>query len=298
MRRVNILIIPYRGMRVISFNIPRYVLFILCFIFMFITGVGIWSAVGISKNIHEINRLAFLEHENETLKKKLLSIREKIKRTTACLDTLHRYENIVRFASSLTPLSEDVVKAGVGGQDIKEKTGIEEIDRILSQVDYLKRRYSIHSYYFQQEKRKVERTIEILKRTPSIKPAQGPFLSGFGYRIDPFTRRVRLHKGIDIDGPPGAPVVAAADGVVIFRGADAGYGLMVEIDHGYGVTTRYGHLSSIKVKLGERVKRGQIIGTIGNTGRSTGPHLHYEVRIGGEAVNPMYFIIKDSSVIN
>ena len=93
-------------------------------------------------------------------------------------------------------------------------------------------------------------------------------------------------------------MVAAADGVVIFRGADAGYGLMVEIDHGYGVTTRYGHLSSIKVKLGERVKRGQIIGTIGNTGRSTGPHLHYEVRIGGEAVNPMYFIIKDSSVIN
>ena len=253
---------------------------------------GIWSSIGIGKNIQEIQKVKFLEYQKNRLSAKIKKTNKEIEEIVSSLDTIYKYDNIVRFASFLFPVSKDVINAGIGGT-IKEETGIGEVDELLAKINYLKRRTSVQMYYFEEAKNKVEKSIDILNKTPSIKPTKGHFLSGFGYRIDPFTRRIRMHKGLDIGGPRGTIVVAAADGVVIFRGANTGYGLMVEIDHGYGVSTIYAHLSSIKIELGQQVKRGQIIGTIGSTGRATGPHLHYEVRINGEPVNPMYFIVKD-----
>ncbi|MCR9067452.1 MAG: M23 family metallopeptidase [Rhodobacteraceae bacterium] len=116
------------------------------------------------------------------------------------------------------------------------------------------------------------------------------FTSGFGYRRDPFTGSRRLHAGTDFAGSRGTPIVAAGDGTVIFAGRQSGYGLMVELRHRDGFTTRYAHLSRIRVSEGERVSRGERIGDMGNTGRSTGTHLHYEVRRNGDPVNPMTFI--------
>ena len=114
--------------------------------------------------------------------------------------------------------------------------------------------------------------------------------SGFGYRRDPINGGRRLHAGTDFAGARGTPIHATGDGTVIFAGRQSGYGLMVEIRHGFGLTTRYAHLSRIRVSEGERVSRGDRIGDMGNTGRSTGTHLHYEVRQGGTPVNPMTFI--------
>jgi len=132
---------------------------------------------------------------------------------------------------------------------------------------------------------------EVWSATPSIAPAMGLMTDGFGGRSDPVTGRHALHKGLDISARRGTPVIAPADGVVVFTGVSGGLGKTVRIAHGLGYTTVYGHLDRIEVEPGEEVQRGQKIGALGNSGRSTGPHLHYEVHVDGEAVNPLYYIL-------
>ena len=139
---------------------------------------------------------------------------------------------------------------------------------------------------------KMDRLKRTLEFVPYRKPVIGEIAinSGFGVRIDPFNDRPAMHPGIDIHAQVGDPVLATADGKVVKAGWFGGYGRMVEINHGNGLSTRYGHLSKLNVKIGQSVKIGQVIGEVGSTGRSTGPHLHYETRIDGEAVNPEKFL--------
>ena len=138
----------------------------------------------------------------------------------------------------------------------------------------------------------VDQLNRTLANVPVRKPVTGEIdaSSGFGMRIDPFLKSPAMHTGLDMRGEPGDPVRATANGTVTFAGWQGGYGKMVEIDHGNGVATRYGHLSSIDTEVGHTIKTGQIIGKVGTTGRSTGPHLHYETRIDGEAVDPQRFL--------
>ena len=131
----------------------------------------------------------------------------------------------------------------------------------------------------------------LLAATPSIKPARGPIGSKYGYRIDPINGQKKMHAGIDVAGPTGTPVRAPANGIVSFAGWDDQYGKLVSIDHGYGVLTRYGHNSQLFVQVGQKVSKYDVISAIGNTGRSTGAHLHYEVRVNGVAVNPENYIL-------
>lgn len=130
------------------------------------------------------------------------------------------------------------------------------------------------------------------ERLPFSLPVRGSFrnTSGFGYRSDPFNGGRRLHAGVDFAGARGTHIVAGGDGTIVFAGRQSGYGLMVEIDHGFGITTRYAHMTQLHVREGERVSRGEHIGDMGCTGRCTGTHLHYEVRRNGDPVNPMTFI--------
>jgi len=132
---------------------------------------------------------------------------------------------------------------------------------------------------------------EVWSATPSIAPAMGLMTDGFGGRIDPITGRRAMHEGLDISARRGTPVIAPADGVVVFTGVSSGLGKTVRIAHGLGYTTVYGHLDRIEVEPGEEVRRGQRIGALGNSGRSTGPHLHYEVHADGDPVNPLYYIL-------
>ena len=128
--------------------------------------------------------------------------------------------------------------------------------------------------------------------TPAIWPAKGWVTSGFGARISPFTGRPAKHHGIDIRGAIGTPVSASAAGTVVHRKHDTGFGNVITIAHGYGLSTQYGHLHTMDVKVGQKVARGDVIGTIGNTGLSTGPHLHYEVIVNKVRVDPRKFIIE------
>jgi murein DD-endopeptidase MepM/ murein hydrolase activator NlpD len=130
-----------------------------------------------------------------------------------------------------------------------------------------------------------------LDTLPTRAPATVPFVSSsFGLRTDPFTGEVAMHAGLDFPGPVGTPIHAAADGVVTFAGSKGGYGNCIEVTHANGLMTRYGHMSAFKAHVGEKVLGGETIGAIGSTGRSTGPHLHFEVRVNGAAVNPRTFL--------
>ena len=133
---------------------------------------------------------------------------------------------------------------------------------------------------------------------PTLQPvANLSFTSNFGIRSDPFKRTAAMHSGVDIPGPVGTPIYASADGVVARSGRAGGYGNLVEINHGKGIHTRYGHMSKLLVDANTRVRRGQLIGLMGSTGRSTGSHLHYEVRIDGAAVNPAPYLQASDTVL-
>jgi murein DD-endopeptidase MepM/ murein hydrolase activator NlpD len=143
----------------------------------------------------------------------------------------------------------------------------------------------LQTYFLEQK--------SLLASTPSVWPARGWITSDFGQRTDPYTAERVMHEGLDIAAPFGKEVTAPADGTVIFAGLEGSYGNVLVVDHGYGVKTRYGHLSKVAVKSGDRIRRGDLIGAVGNTGRSTGPHLHYEVRINGIPENPRKFILDE-----
>ena len=133
----------------------------------------------------------------------------------------------------------------------------------------------------------------LMNAIPNIRPARGWTTSRFGYRISPFTGKATLHAGLDIAAAPGSPVYAPADGIVTYAGYDEGYGKLIAIDHGYGYSTRFGHNSQLYVQVGQHVSRWDIVSSVGNTGRSTGPHLHYEVRLNGVPKNPANFILDE-----
>ncbi|WP_408096209.1 M23 family metallopeptidase [Peredibacter sp. HCB2-198] len=130
-----------------------------------------------------------------------------------------------------------------------------------------------------------------LNSTPTILPADGWITSYFGQRMSPWAGRLKMHEGLDVGAPYGTAVHAPADGIVTFSGEKAGFGKFVQIDHGYGIETIYAHNQSLNVRAGQKVKRGALLAGVGNTGHSTGPHLHYEVRVNGIAVDPLYFIL-------
>jgi len=190
-----------------------------------------------------------------------------------------------RIRSVLDDLGVDAAKvarnSGVGGPFVPARppqSGASAFDRQLYRVNLARAQVAQYSH-----------TLSVV---PVRKPVAGEvdMSSPFGMRMDPFNGRPAIHTGIDLRGEMGEPAHATANGRVTIAGRDGGYGNMVEIDHGNGLSTRYGHLSKIEVKVGQTVRTGDIIGLIGSTGRSTGPHLHYETRINGEAVDPQKFL--------
>jgi hypothetical protein len=134
---------------------------------------------------------------------------------------------------------------------------------------------------------------DYLSSMPTLKPTNGWYTSGFGVRNSPFTTKLTMHEGLDLANHIGSPIIAPAAGVVTYAGARPGYGNLVTIDHGFGLQTQFGHISKWFVKVGDKIKRGQKIAAVGNMGRSTGPHLHYEIRMNGIPMDPIYYILED-----
>jgi len=175
-----------------------------------------------------------------------------------------------KFPLPISSLAEDKVVVYMDRLDQKSRLVQQDINILMEQI-------------FERK--------DIINSTPSIMPAKGWMSSQFGYREYPFTGEITFHEGMDIAAFPGSPVYAPANGVIMFAGYKSGYGNVIVIDHGYELSTLYGHLSDTMVSKWEKVERGQVIGTIGSTGKSSGPHLHYEVRISNVPVDPSNYIL-------
>lgn len=183
---------------------------------------------------------------------------------------------------------EQSLSAMLNSMDARQKEFITQVDRDL---DRLKNEVMIQEQGFNELIVFLEDQKSVLASIPSIMPTKGWLTSGFKRRRDPFTGRMTWHRGLDVSTNVGTPVVAPADGVVTYSGQKVDFGKIVTIDHGNGYKTRYGHNSKLLARRGQRVKRGQVIAFVGNTGRSTGPHLHYEVIRNGVPVNPTDYVL-------
>ncbi len=241
--------------------------------------------------------------ELENYKLHFEQLQRKMQQVEEVMEHLEERDNqIYRVVFETNPISEDVRKAGFGGANrYKNLEGYANSDIIISttkRLDILSKQMVIQSKSFDEVQRLALEKEKLLAAIPSIQPIANDDLtrmaSGFGWRTDPFTKARRRHKGMDFTATRGTPIYATSDGIV--KRADAralGYGKHVRIDHGFGYVTLYAHMSEYNVTRGQRVKRGDIIGYVGNTGRSQAPHLHYEIQKDGKAVNPINFYSGD-----
>lgn len=212
-----------------------------------------------------------------------------------------RDDNIYRVIFEAEPISGDIRKAGFGGvnryRDLENYAHADLMIESAKKLDYISRAVYVQSKSYDELTEMAMSKAEMMASIPAIQPVDNRkirgAISGFGVRIHPVHKIRKMHSGIDFTAPIGTPVYATGNGRVEAAGYDGGYGLRVMIDHGYSYKTLYGHMSKSTVRAGQRVKRGDLIGYVGNTGTSTGPHLHYEVHKNGSPVNPVNFIFSD-----
>jgi murein DD-endopeptidase MepM/ murein hydrolase activator NlpD len=239
-------------------------------------------------SISRTHELSKLKHENRDLKQANAEFSKSVQNLRGELKNVEDKTRKLAIIAGINPADESALQGGVGGVRQPEIPAASPYRDELDQMSYRSR--NLQSDLSVLEKTFVERH-QLLSSTPSIAPVRGILTCGFGGRSDPFTGEPASHLAIDISSASGQPIRSPADGIVAKAEWANGYGNVVYMAHGYGYSTRYGHLSSFAVKPGQRVKRGDVIGYVGSTGRSTGPHLHYEVRMNNEPVNPLAYIL-------
>ena len=238
----------------------------------------------------EVRDLRRLRTENSELLTKTKTYEENAGKLQAKVQQLQSMVTKLGVMAGLEHSLPEAGTAGVGGATGMETQAPSLAPRALAAIDQSLTTLTQRSAQLEEFFR--DQTL-VLASTPSIWPVRGYLSAGFGNRIDPFTGQRDFHAGIDISTPIGTRVFAPADGVVLSAAVQGGYGNSMIIDHGYGVVTRYGHLDAYAVHPGQRVKRGDLIAFVGSTGRSTGPHLHYEVWVRDQAQNPIHFILDE-----
>ncbi len=298
-KKTTILFLPRGLNKVRKITISRSAIFtLLFFIFMILLSVS-WFTADYIKIKTKIPELQYLKKENRFQKTHIIALSKKINHINQNMAKLQEFERKLRVMTNLKPSKQQDQLLSVGGSNTSTLASgyqLEEVRKGLIQqmhksLESLETKTEISSISQSQLNDFLKAQKSILACTPSIRPTDGWLSSGFGYRISPFTNRREFHKGIDIATRIGTPVITSADGLVVHASKEGNFGKMIAINHGYNLKTRYGHLSKIRIKKGQHVKRGQIIGEVGNTGRCTGPHLHYEVLLNGVPVNPLRFIL-------
>jgi murein DD-endopeptidase MepM/ murein hydrolase activator NlpD len=243
--------------------------------------------------------LARLHQETETQKSQIQFFSARIEDLEKQLSNLKDFDKRIRIIANLEKGQETTSLMGVGGpspSDIREKlkSGKDEkglIQQMRTDVERLQSEAISREESLSELEKLLHTKKEMLTHTPSVWPVMGWVTSGFGFRTNPFTGLTQMHEGLDISNRGGTPVVATAEGIISDTGNDLVHGKILVISHGFGMTTRYSHLSKVMVRVGQKVKRGDKVAEVGTTGRTTGPHLHYEVRLNGIPVNPMRYIL-------
>ena len=252
------------------------------------------------------NREVYLTSQMEEIRlqrKQIQDFAAEINDLKAQLLALNHFEKKIRIIANIEKSNESSNIFGVGGsipEDLDAQIPLKEKHNSLmrdmhEQIEQLSRASGSQQDEFESLLRSLEDQQNLLASTPAIRPVsrgvKSWVTSRFGYRKSPFTGRREFHKAYDIAARQGTPILATADGVVTFAGKKGLLGQTIVIDHGHGMVTRYGHISKLLKKRGEKVKRWETIALMGNTGRSTGPHVHYEVRLNGMPVNPEKYIL-------
>jgi len=297
--KLTLLILPENSNRYSQLRVSNILIFgLLGFVFL--------SLIALSYILYDYYQLKRTMPDIYLLNEEIVNQRAQIqafsKRINALKSQIHLLKNFEKKIRILTNLNQPANQGGVfgiGGSSLDElstRFSLNEshndlMRKMHEEIDQLYASTAIQEKSFKELYKYLEKQRSILNSTPSVWPTAGWISSGFGYRISPFTGLREFHHGIDIASRPGTPVIAPADGIVSFCGNKGTYGKFMIIDHGYGMVTRYGHLKKFLVKPGTRVKRGDKIALVGNSGRSTGPHLHYEVLVDGIPVNPKKYLI-------
>ncbi len=294
----TLIVVPNRDAEVKRYNVrKRWVAQALTgAVVLMLTGVGL--TVHYATVVKAAQENPALRDENLKLKSELAVLREQLDHIEQQLDRVKQTEqrlfaiaqlsdpqrNLAMGPTEQRPLvaNNEFVRSQEEGADVLGG----RIDKHSAAATRLEQSLNEYQAYFESQK-------SLLASAPAIWPVKGFVTSDYGSRLDPYTQDRVMHAGMDIATEHGKEVVAPADGMVVFAGMEGAYGNVIVIDHGYGVKTRYGHLSAIKVKAGEKVKRRTPIGNVGNTGRSTGPHLHYEVRVNGIAENVRKYLLEN-----
>jgi len=297
---ITLVVIPHKEERSVwekSFS-PISLFLLLTSLFLFLGG-WIFLAQSYLSRTYQDTKLRRLSEENEILRTRLTQFQGRFQELDLQLAQLAQKEKSLRVVADLPDISPQVREVGEGGgppdplffydEETAQQTG-----KINLNLDRLLRQAKLEKESLAEIWETLGNKRQLLSHTPSIKPTVGYITRGFGMHIDPFTGQLRPHYGIDFAAKVGTPVWATADGRVANIGWDRnGFGTYLEVDHRKGIQTYYAHLSKVEVRVGEEVKRGQLIGRVGNTGRSTGPHLHYEVRVNGSPVNPRNYFFPE-----
>lgn len=270
-------------------------------LFLTLAGIGVFHTYSILRAEINYNKV---KSENKKLVSTLKSLKEQVKKEAGVVEIISQLETDLSLHYGISPTPDEIKKQSIGGRSsISDKARMmlgsplekniaiveEDIAGNKRQIDFLKTR-------LENILEEADRQSNYFSEKPSLLPVMGRITSDFGNRSHPVFDGYLMHQGIDIANSMWMPVKSSADGIVTFSGSKNGFGIIVEIEHKRsGYTTRYAHLADAKVKAGDRVKRGDVIGSLGNTGISTGPHLHYEVRRDGKALNPRHFFISSEA---
>lgn len=308
MNRYSVLVIPENHLESKRFHVPKFAvhLGILGFAFLLVfTTVMSWGFLHYRKIAEQSVSNASLD---DSLRTQLLS------KVNTLEDSLKRTQQFASRLESMVGVDSSKLKMGVGPLGEHDDFGkyLDKISKLpkpndpqlfagssVNLYDKLGSKVDELSEFAMALETRVNEVYELGQdklsywtSQPSIWPVQGWVTSDFGSRTSPFTGMPKFHEGVDIAAPYGSAIYAPADGKISFAGSKGGYGNALVLDHGYGISTLYGHTSSLYVKEGDKVKRGQLLAAVGSTGASTGPHLHYEVHVDGVPTDPMKFVLK------
>lgn len=301
-RKYTIIFVPDVTGQFKRFSVPKiFVKSVVSVALVFAVSFSYFSYMVLQKK-EDLRELDSLRSIAANQKLEIQQFQQKLKQVESQLVRLEQFDKKLRVITALenNPPNEHNFGAGGPNQDAtlnfssasKKYTQSlmtalnSDLDRISGQAEAQEVSFLELDEFFKEQS-------SLLSHTPSIWPTRGWVTSTFGYRRSPFTGLREMHEGLDVASQLNAPIISPANGIVVRVGYHRGFGNLVELDHGYGVVTRFGHNSKNLVKIGQKVKRGDVIAMVGSTGRSTGPHVHYEVLLNGVPVNPYRYILED-----
>jgi murein DD-endopeptidase MepM/ murein hydrolase activator NlpD len=290
--------VPGRAGQIRRFHFPRFWVRRTVLAGAFLGAAVLTLGVDYVRARIQLTELDYLRSETRQQHEQLTEYTEQLSMISENLERISGFDRKLRVIANLDP-ADPIPLPGIGGIDgelidVSELTGLtrdRRHRRMLDSLSHLSEAASAQAESMAQLAAHLEDQTTRLRSTPSLSPTKGWVTSAFGYRTSPFTGTREFHRGLDIAGRLGTPVYAPADGVIRFAGERRALGNSVTLKHGYGVESIYGHMKEITVKRGQKVARGQQIGSLGSTGRSTGPHLHYQVQVNGVPVNPRNYIL-------